>query len=131
MRVPSTFLDTLSQGEMELGDMDDPMNAWFFGQKDEFFKYRLVGTHPTMSGFTCIIEQEQLAEVCAGHDTAGLPEWEDFKADLRAGDIHFPSVRTPFLFAGTVLDAPAAAVYQLKQDGNLVGIAISSEAVGG
>jgi hypothetical protein len=30
--------------------------------------------------------------------------------------------------AGTVLDAPAAAVYQLKKEGRVVGMAISSEA---
>jgi hypothetical protein len=35
---------------MELGDMDDPLNCWFFGQRDEIFKYRLMGTLPTMSG---------------------------------------------------------------------------------
>lgn len=38
------------QGKMELGDLDDPMNAWHFGERDELFKYRLIGTHPTMSG---------------------------------------------------------------------------------
>lgn len=30
--------------------------------------------------------------------------------------------------AGSVLDAPAAAVYQLKSDGQVVGLAVSSEA---
>ena len=30
----------------------------------------------------------------------GLPEWEDFKEDLQAGNISFPSIRVPFLFAG-------------------------------
>jgi hypothetical protein len=30
--------------------------------------------------------------------------------------------------AGTVLDAPAAAVYQLSKDGQVVGLAVSSEA---
>lgn len=29
---------------------------------------------------------------------------------------------------GTVLDAPAAAVYQLSRDGQVVGLAVSSEA---
>jgi hypothetical protein len=35
---------------MELGDADDPMNAWYFGMRDELFAYRLIGQHPTMSG---------------------------------------------------------------------------------
>jgi hypothetical protein len=35
---------------MELGDADDPMNAWYFGARDELFNYRLMGQHPTMSG---------------------------------------------------------------------------------
>lgn len=90
----------------------------------------LCGGVRAAAGFACMIEQDQLAEICAGHQTAGLPDWEDFKADLQAGLIQFPSVRTPFLFAGTVLDAPAAAVYQLKQDGKVVGVCVSSEAAG-
>ncbi len=38
------------QGLHELGDMDDPINAWIFGQRDELFKYRLIGSHKTQSG---------------------------------------------------------------------------------
>jgi hypothetical protein len=71
---------------------------------------------------------EQLQSLCEAGGDAGLPEWDDFKEDLLAGTISFHSTRTPFLFAGTVLDAPAAAVYQLKKDGQIVGVAVSSEA---
>lgn len=38
---------------MELGELDDPMCTWHFGAKDELFKYRMMGTHPTMSGEPC------------------------------------------------------------------------------
>jgi hypothetical protein len=80
------------------------------------------------AGFTSAIEKEQLESLCEEGGDAGLPEWDDFKEDLVAGNISFPSIRTPFLFAGTVLDAPAAAVYQLNKDGQIVGVAVSSEA---
>lgn len=49
---------------MELGDLDDPMNAWHFGARDELFKYRLIGTHATMSGATCTREG---VHACWGH----------------------------------------------------------------
>lgn len=80
------------------------------------------------AGFTSVIEKQQLASLCEEGGDTGLPEWEDFKEDLLAGKISFPSIRVPFLFAGTVLDAPAAAVYQLKKAGEVVGVAVSSEA---
>lgn len=44
------LLILLNQGVMELGDADDPLNAWYFGAKDELFAYRLMGQHATMSG---------------------------------------------------------------------------------
>jgi hypothetical protein len=53
-----------------------------------------------LSGFMSFIEQQTLQHICDGSEAAGLPEWDDFKADLQAGLIHFPSMRTPFLFAG-------------------------------
>lgn len=30
--------------------MDEPMNSFVFGEKDELFKYRMVGEHATQSG---------------------------------------------------------------------------------
>jgi hypothetical protein len=69
-----------------------------------------------------------LESLCEAGGDAGLPEWEDFKTDLLEGRISFPSIRVPLLFAGSVLDAPAAAVYQLKRGGEVVGVAVSSEA---
>lgn len=52
------------------------------------------------TGFTSIIEREQLESLCEDGGAAGLPTWEDFKEDLVAGHISFPSIRVPFLFAG-------------------------------
>lgn len=51
-------------------------------------------------GFTSIIEKEQLESLCEEGGDVGLPEWEVFKDDLAAGNISFPSIRVPFLFAG-------------------------------
>lgn len=80
------------------------------------------------TGFTSVIEKQQLESLCGAGGAAGLPEWGDFKADLLEGRVSFPSIRVPLLFAGSVLDAPAAAVYQLTRDGEVVGVAVSSEA---
>lgn len=80
-----------------------------------------------LSGFMSFIEQQTLQHICDGSEAAGLPEWDDFKADLQAGLIHFPSMRTPFLFAGECWSSlsnyasnwndPA----QLKIDGSVFG----------
>eukprot|EP00775_Hariotina_reticulata_P010192 gene10192-10353_t len=109
LRLPADFLPQIHKGVMELGDMDDPLNCWFFGQRDEIFKYRLMGTHPTMSGFISFIEQQTLRDICDGSEAAGLPEWDDFRADLQGGLIHFPSIRTPFLFADLIRGVPSGA----------------------
>lgn len=55
---------------------------------------------PCLAGYTSIIELDQLQSICDGRESAGLPDWEAFKADLKEGLITFPSIRTPFLFAG-------------------------------
>jgi hypothetical protein len=55
-----------------------------------------------LAGFAAIIELEQLQAIAGGgaSATAGLPSWDEFKADLQEGKMSFPSVRSPFLFAG-------------------------------
>jgi hypothetical protein len=121
---------------MELGDADDPMNAWHFGERAELFSYSLIGTHPTMSGFTAIMPRATLAALAAEQPAelpAVNPGWEVFSAALRAGSAGGPTapalpLDSPFLFAGTVLDAPAVAVYVLKRAGVVTGLSISSEA---
>lgn len=42
--------DTPTQGQLELDEMDEPMNSFVFGEKDELFRYRMVGEHATQSG---------------------------------------------------------------------------------
>lgn len=38
------------QGVHELGEDDDPLNAWCWGEKGEIFQYTMAGTHSTQSG---------------------------------------------------------------------------------
>lgn len=85
---------------------------------------------PCVAGFTCIIQQDQLSELCAGHDTAGLPDWEDFKADMQAGSIHFPSIRTPFLFAGKSTQ-PASCNLWMVRSVVPASVAVASGTAGG
>jgi hypothetical protein len=51
-------------------------------------------------------------------------------AHRAGGHVAAPAHATFCCCAGTMLDAPAAAVYQLKEGGQLVGILVSSEAAG-
>lgn len=46
------------------------------------------------------MEREQLEALCSEGGDVGLPSWDEFKEELLAGEISFPSIRTPFLFAG-------------------------------
>lgn len=39
-----------SQAQHELGDMDDPINAWVAGKRAELFQYDMAGTVPAQSG---------------------------------------------------------------------------------
>ena len=59
----SRFAFQPMQGVHELGDMDDPLNAWMFGQRDELFKYRLLGSHKTQSGQRDNKRQRQMGPV--------------------------------------------------------------------
>lgn len=116
---------------MELGDADDPMNSWRFGESAELFSYSLVGMHPTMSGFTAILPRAAL-EALAKSSEVAQPGWDALCGVLRQGSpggrVPLLPPGSPFLFAGTVLDAPSAAVYVLKRSGAVTGMLISSEA---
>jgi len=131
LKVPKSFLPVLSQGRNELGDMDDPMNNWYFGTQGEIFQYRLIGTHLTKSGYSSILLKDELDAIVEKGRTAGLPRWKDFLEDLQEGRTKFPSPRHPFLFTGLMVDTAEAAVYQLKEGGEMKGVLISSEAMGG
>jgi hypothetical protein len=54
------------------------------------------------AGYTSILPAEELAAIAAGRRTAGLPSWKEFKEDMEEGDVRFPSIAHPFLFAGEV-----------------------------
>lgn len=58
---------------------------------------------------------------------SNLPSWQRF-AEL-AGGAEGPFVQmAPFLFVGRILEAPAAAVYVLEEEGVARGLMISSSA---
>lgn len=84
------------------------------------------------AGFTSAITRASLDALAAG-DGAGvrqeLPDWPTLQQQLaqQGGSLQPPPA--PFLFIGTVLDAPAATVYALSEPGQgVVGVAVSSEA---
>lgn len=128
LHLPAELLPSLSKGINQLGDMDDPMDEWFFGKQAEIFQYRLVGVTSTQSGFTSLITADALARARARE--APLPAWEAFRQEVMAGAARFPSRHHPFLFAGHMVECAEAAVYQLVEDGKIVGLLVSSEAAG-
>ncbi|KAI8469376.1 MAG: hypothetical protein J3K34DRAFT_423838 [Monoraphidium minutum] len=127
--LPPALLPLLSQGVNELGDMDDPMDEWIFGERDEIFRYTCVGMAGTQSGFTSLITRDALEKAQSG--SVPLPPWEEFRGMLAEGAAKFPSRKHPFLFAGHIVESPEAAVYTLSRGGSIVGVLLSSEAGGG
>eukprot|EP00798_Chlamydomonas_sp_ICE-L_P003751 gene3751-13811_t len=106
--VPKAFIPLLAKGVMELGDMDDPINAWVFGHQDEIFKYSMIGTHSTQSGYTSIVEAALLRSITSGvvaimsytsiveaallrsiisGGVTDLPPWDKFRALMDAGGV--------------------------------------------
>ncbi|KAL0036173.1 hypothetical protein WJX79_006824 [Trebouxia sp. C0005] len=43
--LPRAFLPNLSDGQFQLGEMDDPGNSWVFGEEGELFEQKLLGSH--------------------------------------------------------------------------------------
>jgi hypothetical protein len=62
------------QGQLELGDYDEPLNAWLWGPKAEFFQYTMVGTHTTQSGgcTRCVCAMTQVPSGATATGAAGL-----------------------------------------------------------
>ncbi|EFJ45946.1 hypothetical protein VOLCADRAFT_121124 [Volvox carteri f. nagariensis] len=130
IRVPVESVSKLSKGVSELADMDEPGNAWYFGQRAEIFDYKLVGEFPTKSGFAAFIYREVLEKIRQGEATnKKLPTWEEFLA-LTSDQVTWPHRKTPFLFAGRMVEASMAALYTLEKDGRVTGVLISSESSG-
>lgn len=77
------------------------------------------------AGFSSAVPRAALEAIAAdGAAAVALADWATFRQGALEG-----RVPPPFLWAGTVLDAPAAAVYALSEAGRgVVGLALSSEA---
>ncbi|GLC39107.1 hypothetical protein PLESTB_000006700 [Pleodorina starrii] len=129
IRVPRELVPKLSKGVPELAEMDEPGNAWYFGERAEIFDYKLVGELPTQSGFAALIYREVLESVRKG-EVKKLPSWEDF-LQLTSDQVVWPHRKTPFLFAGRMVEASMAALYTLEREGRVTGVLISSESSGG
>ncbi|KAG2426481.1 hypothetical protein HXX76_011710 [Chlamydomonas incerta] len=130
------LLPKLSRGESELAEMDEPGNAWYFGERAEIFDYKLVGEFSTKSGFAALVHAdvvERLRQADPGSPEAKrhpLPSWPDF-TDLLSDSVDWPHRRMPFIFAGRMVESHLAALYTLERDGKTVGLLISSETSGG
>ncbi|GFR51678.1 hypothetical protein Agub_g14121, partial [Astrephomene gubernaculifera] len=100
IRVPRELLPKLSKGDSELADMDEPGNAWYFGERSEIFDYRLVGEIPTKSGYAAFIPRDALEALRRGdpQQLRRLLRWEDF-LQLVSDEVVWPHRKTPFLFA--------------------------------
>lgn len=123
----------LSKGEPELADHDEPGNEWYFGERAEIFDYKMLGEHPTKSGYTSLIYAHVLHSILKGeHPPAGqqLPSWEQFLA-FTSDTTCWPHKKLPFLFAGRMVEASMAALYSLERGGRVVGLLVSSETAGG
>ncbi|KAG1659301.1 hypothetical protein FOA52_003657 [Chlamydomonas sp. UWO 241] len=126
VKVPVELMRTMHQARHEMGDGDDPLNAWVFGQQDEIFRYRLMGQHTTQSGFTSVLPRSIMAAVAAGK-VDGLPSWLEFTIILERNPKFRITMKHPFLFAGRVVESHAASVYSLTSDGVVTGVLVSSE----
>lgn len=87
--------------------------CWTVDQSDTFVQYNRLHTELHI-GLLCKTWQQSLVLACS--------------AAMRHCCLLPYMGQCLRLLAGTVLDAPAAAVYSLKQDGQVVGVAIHSEA---
>lgn len=132
--LPKTFLPKLSEGQFQLGEMDDPGNSWVFGQEGELFEQKLLGSHKVTSGFTSIITAEAFDELQRGADASihmKLPSWSDFTKFATGHDVQWPhpQLQSLFLFAGTMVESDMASVYQNPSSGESVtGLVISTNA---
>lgn len=134
--LPRAFLPNLSDGQFQLGEMDDPGNSWVFGEEGELFEQKLLGSHKVNSGFTSIITAEAFDEMQRGADDnvkMKLPTWSDFTKIVTGDDVTWPhpQLQPLFLFAGTIVESDTASVYRNPASGACVtGLVISTNAEG-
>jgi len=132
--LPKSFLPKLSEGQFQLGEMDDPGNSWTFGEEGELFEQKLLGSHKVESGFTSIITAEAFDEMRRGADDSlrlKIPSWSDFTKIVTGDDTQWPHphLQPLFLFAGTMVESDMASVYRNPASGGSVtGLVISTNA---
>eukprot|EP01087_Luapelamoeba_hula_P002081 TRINITY_DN1183_c0_g1_i2.p1 TRINITY_DN1183_c0_g1~~TRINITY_DN1183_c0_g1_i2.p1 ORF type:complete len:256 (+),score=41.94 TRINITY_DN1183_c0_g1_i2:288-1055(+) len=59
--IPNTLYDNLAQPTEDQEESDQAINYFYFGEKDEVFRYKFVGSHKAVSGLTCVINAAHLA----------------------------------------------------------------------
>ena len=134
--LPIAFLTKLSDGQFELGEMDDPGNSWVFGEEGELFEQKLLGSHKVESGFTSIITAEAFDNLQPGADDnvrLKLPAWSEFTKIVTGDNVRwpYPQSQPVFLFAGTMVESDMASVYRNPASGDAVtGLVISTNAEG-
>uniref|UniRef100_A0A7S0REX9 3-hydroxyisobutyryl-CoA hydrolase n=1 Tax=Chlamydomonas leiostraca TaxID=1034604 RepID=A0A7S0REX9_9CHLO len=141
--LPASLGPQLTEGVLELGDMDDPLNAWCWGDRGEIFQYTLAGTHTTRSGYSALIPRADLEALLQqnttkkGHAAGAAPSWQAFVKALAQPDAATGGAGTgsdtirPFLFAGRIVESDLASVYVLKSGSDVTGVMVSSVAAGG
>ncbi|DBB06426.1 TPA: hypothetical protein ACH3X1_011986 [Trebouxia sp. C0004] len=134
--LPRAFLAKFSDGQFQLGEMDEPGNSWVFGEEGELFEQKLLGSHKVNSGFTSVIAAEAFDAMQRGPDDTvrmNLPTWSDFTKIVTGDDITWPHPRLQplFLFAGTIVESDTASVYRNPASGaSVTGLVISTHAEG-
>lgn len=122
----------LSNGQFELGDMDNPGNSWVFGKAGELFEQKLLGSHAITSGFTSIVTAEAIDEMQHGPEGSvqmKLPTWEQFKDIIHDDNVEWPhpQLQPLLLFAGYMVESDIGSVYQNPASGNnITGLTIST-----
>ncbi|KAL0026617.1 hypothetical protein WJX77_011135 [Trebouxia sp. C0004] len=110
--LPRAFLAKFSDGQFQLGEMDEPGNSWVFGE-EEAFDAMQRGPDDTVR--------------------MNLPTWSDFTKIVTGDDITWPHPRLQplFLFAGTIVESDTASVYRNPASGaSVTGLVISTHAEG-
>jgi len=121
----------LGTARMDLGDSDDPMSSWSFGQRAEIFQYSFAGTHTVVSGWTCLCESSVVQLAMDGQLSA--PSWKDFEriyAEQGGTSVLQQAAQHsgfPILFAGRLLDCPSASVFKYVKDSCVTGLMITND----
>lgn len=124
MVVPRTFLPLIASPTFELGEADDPMSSWIFGQRAEIFQYSFAGNVRTQSGWVGAITADSWEDMRASKEVS----WDALqsRAAQAEGGLKGCTPGQPFLFVGQILEAAGAAVYVKREGGKLQGLMIAT-----